>query len=234
MNLPLTFQLKIPAPKCAPFAGLAAQCKDGEILSIDYLPDGCFKQAKVEAADSQSRQLVSDLGDLLNVYFDSPNPTCFKELQELPLCYSELHQRVDNSGVKLPPDECRQALEKIHREDICAYGEFCAYKKIGARVWNNEQSVRKYERIKSRADAIGKACIVNPLAIVVPCFRIIRSGDTLGEFLGNRYLKWETGQAEEIGRQIKRWLLMHEGHDVVKPDEGADRMSEWEVHRKPS
>lgn len=45
--------------------------------------------------------------------------------------------------------------------------------------------------------AAGTACATNPLPIIVPCHRIVRTDGALGNYLG--------------GTDAKRWLLAHEG-----------------------
>lgn len=56
--------------------------------------------------------------------------------------------------------------------------------------------------IRSAPRAVGGACGRNPLAVIVPCHRIIGSNHTLGGFnSGNIFFN--------LG--IKRWLLEHEG-----------------------
>lgn len=57
------------------------------------------------------------------------------------------------------------------------------------------------KRLHSSARAVGNACRKNPIAIIVPCHRVV-SAAGLGGYAG------ETG-----GKQldIKRWLLKHEG-----------------------
>jgi methylated-DNA-[protein]-cysteine S-methyltransferase len=77
------------------------------------------------------------------------------------------------------------------------------------RVWRALQcipvgQVRRYgelaQRLKSSPRAIGAACRANPVAILVPCHRVVsRTG--LGGFMGQR-----AGAA----LTIKRWLLAHE------------------------
>lgn len=47
------------------------------------------------------------------------------------------------------------------------------------------------------AQAIGQALTRNPIAIIVPCHRIVPSDGTLGGYAG--------------GNAMKRWLLNHEG-----------------------
>lgn len=53
-------------------------------------------------------------------------------------------------------------------------------------------------RLASTARAIGQACRANPIAIVMPCHRVV-AADGLGGFSGGR------------GRDRKRFLLEHEG-----------------------
>lgn len=45
--------------------------------------------------------------------------------------------------------------------------------------------------------AAGTACATNPLPLIVPCHRIVRTDGALGNYLG--------------GPDAKRWLLAHEG-----------------------
>jgi methylated-DNA-[protein]-cysteine S-methyltransferase len=55
-------------------------------------------------------------------------------------------------------------------------------------------------RLKTSARAVGNACRRNPVALIVPCHRVIAAaGD--GGFMGKRG-GWEL--------QVKRWLLAHE------------------------
>ncbi len=55
--------------------------------------------------------------------------------------------------------------------------------------------------LDSAARAVGNACGVNPLPIVVPCHRVVAKCG-LGGFMG---------QGEGASLAIKRWLLRHEG-----------------------
>ncbi len=51
------------------------------------------------------------------------------------------------------------------------------------------------------ARAIGQACGDNPIALIVPCHRIVGSGGALGGFMHRR---------ADDALAIKRWLLIHE------------------------
>lgn len=74
-----------------------------------------------------------------------------------------------------------RALQRIPVGSVMTYGELA-------------------RRLKSSARAVGNACRRNPIAIVVPCHRVVAaSGD--GGFMGKR-----KGNA----LTIKRWLLAHE------------------------
>jgi methylated-DNA-[protein]-cysteine S-methyltransferase len=53
--------------------------------------------------------------------------------------------------------------------------------------------------LKSAPRAVGGACGRNPIAIIVPCHRIVAAGGALGGFSGGD------------GQETKRWLLRHEG-----------------------
>ena len=51
--------------------------------------------------------------------------------------------------------------------------------------------------------AVGGACGANPIALIIPCHRVVGSQGSLGGFMG-------TTAGDPIA--IKRWLLTHEGY----------------------
>lgn len=55
--------------------------------------------------------------------------------------------------------------------------------------------------------AVGRACGANPIALVVPCHRVVGSDGGLGGFMQ---------AAEGMTLEIKRWLLAHEAR---RPDD---------------
>lgn len=65
--------------------------------------------------------------------------------------------------------------------------------------------------VGSNARAVGTACGLNPVPIVVPCHRIV-AANGLGGFMG--------GTGEETVA-IKRWLLAHEGWEGIPRMQGA-------------
>ena len=58
-------------------------------------------------------------------------------------------------------------------------------------------------KLRSAPRAVGQACGANPIAIVVPCHRVVGSLGALGGFMN---------AAEGDPLAIKRWLLEHEGY----------------------
>lgn len=84
------------------------------------------------------------------------------------------------------------------------------------RVWALLQQIpagetRSYgelaRQLNSSARAVANACRANPLAILIPCHRVV-AANGLGGYMG------ET-DGEPLA--IKRWLLHHEGYDCLEP-----------------
>jgi len=58
-------------------------------------------------------------------------------------------------------------------------------------------------RLHTAPRAVGGACGANPIALVVPCHRVVGTHGSLGGFMG-------VTAGDPIA--IKRWLLIHEGY----------------------
>jgi methylated-DNA-[protein]-cysteine S-methyltransferase len=80
------------------------------------------------------------------------------------------------------------------------------------RVWDALASIpvgesRTYgemaRRLATAPRAVGGACGANPIALVIPCHRVVGSQGSLGGFMG-------AIDGDPIA--IKRWLLAHEGY----------------------
>jgi methylated-DNA-[protein]-cysteine S-methyltransferase len=78
----------------------------------------------------------------------------------------------------------RTVLEALSRE--VPYGHTVSYKELAERTGNPNAS-----------RAVGSAMATNPIPIVVPCHRVLRTGGALGGYGG--------------GLDTKVWLLRHEG-----------------------
>ena len=72
------------------------------------------------------------------------------------------------------------------------YGELCSYAELAERMALS----------RAHARAVARACAANPIAILIPCHRIIAAGQQLGGYNG--------------GIARKRALLTLEGHDWAK------------------
>jgi methylated-DNA-[protein]-cysteine S-methyltransferase len=57
--------------------------------------------------------------------------------------------------------------------------------------------------LHSAARAVGQACGRNPIALIVPCHRVVGSRGALGGFM-------HAARGDAIA--VKRWLLVHEGY----------------------
>ncbi|MBF8269239.1 MAG: ogt [Gammaproteobacteria bacterium] len=73
-----------------------------------------------------------------------------------------------------------QALQTIPSGEVMTYGQLA-------------------RRLKTCAQAIGQACRTNPIAVLIPCHRVI-AAQGLGGYMG-----------EQRQTRIKKWLLRHEG-----------------------
>jgi methylated-DNA-[protein]-cysteine S-methyltransferase len=78
----------------------------------------------------------------------------------------------------------RLVLERLHAD--VGYGETLSYLELATRAGNPKAS-----------RAVGSAMATNPIPIVVPCHRVLRTGGHLGGYGG--------------GLDVKRWLLALEG-----------------------
>ncbi len=90
-------------------------------------------------------------------------------------------------------------------DEIAAEGEGSAFQRD---VWKHLREVRAGTTVSygelativgkpSAARAVGMANATNPIALIVPCHRVIRTGGALGGYY--------------YGLEYKRWLLQHEG-----------------------
>lgn len=123
------------------------------------------------AGSSRPRQAgtpTPSIARAISRYFEGD----FDAIDELPV---DLHS--------LPPFQraVLTALRKVPAGEVTSYGELAA---IAGRP--------------GAARAVGQAVRANPVAVVVPCHRVVAADGTLGGFAS--------------GLDRKRWLLAHEGH----------------------
>ncbi len=104
-----------------------------------------------------------------------------KELESFfhhPICLKKL--AVTLSGTPFQ-NKVWKALRQIPLGETCTYGELA-------------------KKLNTSARAIGMACRTNPIALVVPCHRVVAASD-VGGFCG---------QLKGSKIAIKQWLLHHE------------------------
>jgi methylated-DNA-[protein]-cysteine S-methyltransferase len=91
-----------------------------------------------------------------------------RELDE----YFDRKRRVFDLEVDLSLSHGFRQLVQRHLPDI-AYGQTRSYKEM-AEIVGNPKAVR----------AVGSACATNPLPVVVPCHRVLRTDGSLGGYIG--------------------------------------------------
>lgn len=154
-----------------PFGPIALGATDSGLARV------ALDSSAVEATDAgsnvQEAVLEQAIGEL-DEYFAGTR-TAF----DVPLDWSYHH---GESADSVP---FRQRVQ--HALTDIGYGEVVTYSQLAKRV-GNPGAVR----------AVGTACATNPLPIIVPCHRVVRSDGKLGNYAG--------------GTEMKRQLLALEGY----------------------
>jgi len=102
----------------------------------------------------------------------SVNPFWIQEIKE----YINGKRKVFNIPVILNGSHFDRIVWNIVKE--ISYGEIVSYKDIGKRLGN-----------KNLARAVGNALSRNPLPIIIPCHRVIKSDGSLGGYTGGIHWK---------------------------------------------
>lgn len=136
----------------------------------------------------------------------------------LSLSINEKGSKVDNCEIPItePKNDAKQAIflqlkqyfsSAISFQDITLAPHGTSFQKS---VWEELTKIPKGEtrtygqiasNLNSSARAVGNACRQNPIAIIIPCHRVI-SAKGIGGY---------AGQTEGKQLEIKQWLLNHEG-----------------------
>lgn len=154
-------------------------------LGLAVGPAGVCRISYVRGEDDFLKALLGDFGDrpiLRSDALDSTRRTLDRYFRGRRLDFEDLP--VDLSGVS---GFSRRVLE----ETACIpIGSFLTYAEVAARAGSPKAS-----------RAAGNALHNNPIPIVVPCHRVLRSGGVLGGYGG--------------GHERKEWLLQHEGATLI-------------------
>ncbi|WP_328584617.1 methylated-DNA--[protein]-cysteine S-methyltransferase [Streptomyces sp. NBC_00370] len=158
-----------------------AAARDG-ILDVAYTtvdtPVGPLLLAATEKGLVRVAYAVEDHDKVLDTLTTRLSPRVLRAPRRLDAAARELDEYFNGArqAFDLPLDLAlskgfRQLVQR-HLPDI-AYGHTQSYAEV-ARLVGNPKAVR----------AVGTACATNPLPVVVPCHRVLRSDGTLGGYAG--------------------------------------------------
>ena len=196
------FKLNVRIPAGAPFKALTAQWDGKKIHSVHYIPTHSSEEA--DGVRPQN-EVIDELERLLNAYL-SGTP---EDLMSEPVRFDSLSLHLCEAPNSFESD-VRKAVIDIPCGGVLAYGEVA--ETIGLP--------------RKEAYRVGEACGNNPLGIIVPAFRVIRSEFRLGDFhKGHAHADEDAKRAnradKKMWREIKRWFLLHEGCYVEGANYGS-------------
>jgi methylated-DNA-[protein]-cysteine S-methyltransferase len=187
-------ELLIPWIQSSPLGRMLLLAREGGALLLCTWPDAeaspdplSYCAAAIAADVAPLVELSRDAeGRLLCAELPDPAATCATALDDyLAERSTELNLPIDLALVRSPfRREVLQALYAVPRQTTTTYLQLA--KNVG--------------RSRGAARSVGQAVATNPLAIVVPCHRVLASDGSLGGYSG--------------GLWRKRWLLRHEGHEL--------------------
>lgn len=163
-------------------ARLVAAASDAGILDVAYrtvdTPLGALLLAATEAGLVRVAFSLEDHDRVLAQLAGSVSARVLRAPARLDLAAREIEDYFAGrrTGFDLPLDfRLSSGFRRIvltHLPDI-AYGTTASYAAIAAAA-GNPKAVR----------AVGTACATNPLPVVVPCHRVVRSDGTVGQYVG--------------------------------------------------
>jgi methylated-DNA-[protein]-cysteine S-methyltransferase len=152
------------------------------ILDLAYTtidsPVGSLLLAATEAGLARVAYAIEDHDRVLETLADRVSARILRSPRRLDAAAAELDEYFSGRrrSFDLPLDLSLSSgfrrLVQHHLPDI-AYGSTESYKQVAEQV-GNPRAVR----------AVGTACATNPLPVVVPCHRVLRSDGTLGGYIG--------------------------------------------------
>lgn len=178
------------------YARLAARADEDGLLDVAYrtldTPVGTLLLAATSSGLVRIAYEREDLDAVLRSLAGRISPRILETPRRLDGVARQLEEYFDGrrTSFDLPID---LRLSAGFRRSVLSYlptigyGETASYQSVAAAV-HNPKAVR----------AVGTACATNPLPVVIPCHRVIRSDGQLGAYLG--------------GSEIKHQLLGMEAH----------------------
>lgn len=166
---------------------LAATATEASLLDIAYrtldTPVGALLLAATEKGLLRVAYPIEDHDAVLEQLATRVSPRVLRAPARLDLVASELEeyfagrrQRFDLPlDLQLAHGFRRTVLSRLSE---IGYGETLSYAAVATAV-GNPKAVR----------AVGSACATNPLPVVVPCHRVVRSDGTMGQYAGGTDVK---------------------------------------------
>lgn len=171
----------------------AAAAADG-LLDVAYRvvdsPVGALLLAATEKGLVRVAYAVEDHDRVLEALAAKISPRILRSPRRLDVAARELDEYFDhkrkvfNLDLDLSLSHGFRQLVQRHLPHI-AYGQTRSYREVAAAV-GNPKAVR----------AVGSACATNPLPVVIPCHRVLRTDGSLGGYIGGlevktTLLEWE-------------------------------------------
>lgn len=198
-------ELLIPWIQSSPLGRMLLLAREGGALLLCTWPDA---EASPDPLSYCAAAIAADVAPLVELSRDeSGRLLC----EALPAAAAHSARTLDDylaergTALELPIDlslvrspfrrEVLQALYKVPRQTTTTYLQLA--KAVG--------------RTRGAARSVGQAVATNPLAVIVPCHRVLASDGSLGGYSG--------------GLWRKRWLLRLEGHALPEGGWQARRAS---------
>jgi methylated-DNA-[protein]-cysteine S-methyltransferase len=168
-------------------ARLAAAAQDEGVLDVAYRvvdsPVGALLLAATEAGLVRVAFAIEDHDTVLQALADRISPRILNSPARLDRCARELDEYFAGRRHTFDLDlDWRLSAgfrsTVLHHLPEIEYGRTASYATV-ARLAGNPTAVR----------AVGSACATNPLPLVVPCHRVVRSDGTMGGYLGGTEAK---------------------------------------------
>ncbi len=169
------------------YARLAAQADEDGLLDVAYrtldTPVGTLLLAATSSGLVRIAYEREDLDAVLRSLAGKISPRILETPRRLDEVVRQLEEYFDGrrTSFDLPID---LRLSAGFRRSVLSYlptigyGETASYQSVAVAV-HNPKAVR----------AVGTACATNPLPVVIPCHRVIRSDGQLGAYLGGPEMK---------------------------------------------
>ncbi len=137
----------------------------------------------VNKNDEKVYSILSEMQSIINAYLKDGKTNLFKALKEIDILYN-----LDGKFSTPFSESILKSLLKVKPGEITTYSDLA--KSINSKAYR----------------AVGGVLRNNPLPLVVPCHRVIKTDGKLGGFMGKMDEDWQTN--------LKRSLLKIEGNVI--------------------